>query len=52
VVPQMNIFVMSFPLKIGIGLVMLMTSGPMMIYVFKKLLMAFEGDVLQLVKVF
>lgn len=51
VVPQMNIFIVSFPLKIMVGLVMLMTTGPMMIYVFRKLLTSFETDVLSIVKV-
>jgi flagellar biosynthesis protein FliR len=51
VVPQMNIFMVSFPLKIAVGLIMLMATGPMIIYVFKKLLLSFESDVLALVKV-
>ena len=50
VVPQMNVFIVSFPLKIAVGLAMLMTTGPMMIYVFKKLLLGFENDVLAIVK--
>ena len=50
-VPQMNVFIVSFPLKIGVGLIMLMTTGPMMVYVFKKLLLSFENDVLAIVKV-
>jgi flagellar biosynthetic protein FliR len=49
VVPQMNIFVLSFPLKIGVGMVVLMTTGPMMIYVFKKLLTSFEMSMVELV---
>ena len=51
VVPQMNVFMVSFPLKIVVGLMMLMTTGPMTIYVFKKLLVSFESDVLALVQV-
>ena len=51
VVPQMNVFMVSFPLKIAVGLMMLMTTGPMMIYVFKKLLVSFESEVLALVQV-
>jgi flagellar biosynthesis protein FliR len=50
VVPQINIFMVSFPLKISVGLVMLIAIGPMMIYVFKKLLTSFETDVLAIVK--
>jgi flagellar biosynthetic protein FliR len=50
VAPQMNVFVLSFPVKIAVVLVVLMTSGPMMIYVFKKLLAGFEDNVLELVR--
>jgi flagellar biosynthesis protein FliR len=51
VVPQMNVFMVSFPLKITVGLAMLMATGPMVIFVFKKLLTSFETDVLAIVKV-
>jgi flagellar biosynthetic protein FliR len=51
VVPQMNIFMVSFPLKIMVGLAMLMATGPMIVFVFKKLLTSFETDVLVIVKV-
>jgi flagellar biosynthesis protein FliR len=50
VAPQMNVFVLSFPVKIAVVLVVLMTAGPMMIYVFKKLLSGFEDNVLELVR--
>jgi len=50
VAPQMNVFVLSFPVKIAVVLVVLMTAGPMMIYVFKKLLAGFEANVLELVR--
>jgi flagellar biosynthetic protein FliR len=50
VIPQMNIFGVVFPLKIGVGVIVLMTSVPIMIYVFKKLLLLFETNVLDLVK--
>lgn len=50
VAPQMNVFVLSFPLKIAVVLVVLMTAGPMMIFVFKKLLAGFEDNVLELVR--
>jgi flagellar biosynthetic protein FliR len=49
--PQMNIFGVAFSLKIGVGLVALSTSIPIMVYVFKKLLMTFENNLLDLVKV-
>jgi flagellar biosynthesis protein FliR len=51
VVPQMNIFMVSFPLKIAVGMIMMMATGPMIVYVFKKLLTSFETDVLEIVKV-
>lgn len=50
VAPQMNVFIVSMPLKIGMGLIVLMVSAPMMVYVFKKLLEGFENNVLELVK--
>ena len=50
VIPQMNIFGVVFPLKIGVGVIVLMTSVPIMIYVFKKLLLLFETNVFDLVK--
>jgi flagellar biosynthetic protein FliR len=51
VVPGIHIFVVSFPVKIAVGLTMLMATGPMIIYVFKKLLTGFEADILAIVKV-
>ncbi|MCX6135317.1 MAG: flagellar biosynthetic protein FliR [Ignavibacteriales bacterium] len=50
VMPQMNIFGVAFPLKIGVGLVVLMTSAPVMVFVFKKLLLVFENNILELVR--
>jgi len=51
VVPQMNIFVVSFPLKIAVGLFLLMVSMPVFILVFKKLLTNFESSVYELIRV-
>jgi flagellar biosynthetic protein FliR len=50
VVPQMNIFGVAFPLKIGVGLIVLVTSIPLMVFVFKRLLLMFENNILDLVK--
>jgi len=50
VTPQINVFILNFQLKIGIGLALLMTAAPMMIYVFKKLLAGFEDNMIELVK--
>jgi flagellar biosynthesis protein FliR len=48
--PQMNVFGVAFPLKIGVGLISLSTTIPIMIFVFKKLLIVFENNLLELVK--
>jgi len=50
VVPQMNIFGVAFPIKIGVGIIVLMTSAPIMVLVFKKLLLVFETNLLELVR--
>jgi flagellar biosynthetic protein FliR len=49
--PQMNIFGVAFPLKIGVGIVVLSASFPVLVLVFKKVLSLFENSVLDLVKV-
>ncbi len=50
VAPQINVFMLSFQIKIGAGFVVLLLTAPMMVYVFKKLLAGFEDNMLQLVK--
>jgi len=50
IAPQMNIFSVAFALKIGVGLIVLSSSLPVLIYVFKKLLGTFEGNIVELVK--
>jgi flagellar biosynthetic protein FliR len=50
VVPQMNIFMVGFPIKIGFGLAILMITIPFIVFVFKKLLMNFEFNVVELIK--
>ncbi len=50
VTPQINVFILNFQVKIGIGFILLMTAAPMMIYVFKKLLAGFEENMVELVK--
>ncbi len=49
--PQINVFIVSLPVKIFVGFVVLMTAGPVMIYVFKKMLTGFESNILELVRV-
>ena len=51
VAPQINVLMVSFSLKIGVGLVVLMIAGPFLVYAFKNLLAGFEEDVLQLIRV-
>ena len=49
--PQMNVFILSFPLTIGVGMLVLITTAPLIVFVFKKSLMSFEEGLLELVKV-
>ncbi len=51
VMPQMNLFAVVFPLKVGAGLLALMAALPLLVFVFKKLLAAFQENMLELVKV-
>jgi flagellar biosynthesis protein FliR len=48
-VPQMNIFIVGFPLKIGAGLLMLAGSLPLFTYVFAKLLGNLDGQLNSLI---
>jgi len=41
-VPQMNIFIVGFPVKIGVGLLVLAASIPLLSYVFSKLLIQIQ----------
>lgn len=43
-VPQMNIFIVGFPLKIGVGLLALALSWPLFVYVLELLWKNFQGD--------
>lgn len=46
--PQMNVFIVGFPLKIGIGLFILGTTLPLFSYVFTKLYEAMSIEAVQL----
>jgi flagellar biosynthetic protein FliR len=48
-VPQMNIFIVGFPLKIGVGLIMLGISFPVVGYVFARLLQDLDTNLNQLI---
>jgi len=49
-VPQINVFFVGLPLKIGVGLMMLAASMPFFVYAFSKLLEIFENDVVELMR--
>ncbi len=49
-VPQMNIFIVGFPLKIGAGLAMMGVTLPMFVYVFGKLVDQFETSVIRIIQ--
>lgn len=51
IVPQMNIFIIGFPLKIGIGLIIISFMIPFIFVIFKKLLYAFEFSIVELIRV-
>jgi flagellar biosynthetic protein FliR len=49
-IPQMQIFFVSQPLKIAFGIFLLMAAVPVTVYVMKILLQATESDLLNLIK--
>jgi flagellar biosynthetic protein FliR len=51
-VPQMNIFIVGFPVKIGVGLLMISASLPLFGYVFAKMLSSLNGDINRLILAF
>ena len=50
-VPQMNIFIVGFPLKISVGLLIVGLSLPLFTYVFNKFFEVFKHDVVQLIQI-
>lgn len=50
VIPQMQIFFVTQPLKLGLGFMLLVFSAPLLIYVIKNLLKACEDNLYDLVK--
>jgi flagellar biosynthetic protein FliR len=48
-VPQMNVFIVSFPLKIGAGLLILVASLPFFNFVLTKLFQNMDRDLLRLI---
>lgn len=47
--PQMNVFIISFPLKIGIGLFALATGLPLFVYVISKAFNHFEAGIIRII---
>jgi flagellar biosynthesis protein FliR len=50
VVPQMNIFMVGFPLKIAAGMIIISIIIPFIMVVFKKLLIMFEFNIVELIR--
>jgi flagellar biosynthesis protein FliR len=48
--PQMNIFGVLFPLKIGVGVLVLTAMLPIITFVFKKMLSSFEISIIEFIK--
>ncbi|GBE29512.1 flagellar biosynthetic protein FliR [bacterium BMS3Bbin04] len=49
-VPQMNVWIIGFPLKIMVGLVTLSLALPMIVYVFQKVYRGWQGDVIDFIR--
>lgn len=50
VIPEMQVFFVTYPLKIGIGIVMLMVTIPLYVYLIKNLLHSYEDKLYQLIQ--
>jgi flagellar biosynthesis protein FliR len=48
--PQVNVLFVSFPIKIGIGILVLIAAAPILVHAFKQLLMSFEEELLVFVR--
>jgi len=49
-VPQMNIFIVGFPLKISVGFIMIILTLPFFMYMFGKLYNLFERDIVEIIQ--
>jgi len=49
-VPQMNVWIIGFPLKIMVGLLTLLIALPMIVYVFGKIYRGWQGDVIDFLR--
>lgn len=50
VIPQMQVFFVTYPLKIGLGIILLTISIPLYLYMIKNLLSTYENKLYQLVQ--
>ncbi len=50
VAPQVNVFIISFPIKIAVGVTVLMAAAPILVYAFRELLLHFEEELVLLVR--
>jgi len=50
--PQMNVFIVGFPLQIGIGLATLALSVPLFFYIFEKYFVQFSTDWIRMIRLF
>ena len=51
VIPQMQVFFVTYPLKIGLGIALLMVSIPLYLYMIKNLLSSYEDKLYQLIQI-
>ena len=51
-VPQMNVWILGFPLKIGVGLLVLALSLPMFAYMFSKMYGPWQGSIVDFIRAF
>lgn len=51
IVPQMNIFIIGFPIKISVGFVMIFITLPFFLYIFNKIYHMFERDLIEIMKI-
>ncbi len=52
VAPQMNVFIIGFPLKIGVGLLVMSLVVSFFPYVFGKMFQQFKVDIMEVIKLF
>jgi len=50
VMPQMNVFFVGLPLKIGLGILVIALSLPLFSYIFRQLYVQFQGDFITVIR--